>query len=146
MRRTKTLQKDKNHYIVRDYINEVLDNNYNGVPVTLKDTSALGGLFLDWIIVIGLFSVFVEVKTEDAYKLKNHRLKKGEDEFIKGTTAPVWIVANYEHLNNLFNIYGPFAMAIWDMPLGIDYQQTGDLFKSVDIFLASGQKHRLEIK
>jgi len=145
MRRTKGFVKDKNHYIVRTYVQNVMKNKYNGIPITIMDTSELGGLFLDWILIIGSLSIYIEVKTGDKYDRKNHNLRPGEFEFITKTHAPVWIVASYLHLDIMMHTYGPIAQFLWEnAPCFNENKETKYIDRSVELLLQSEQNIKIE--
>ena len=80
-RRPKHPKPDENHSIVPDFING-LGGVYGGLPLAYRDLSKYGGSMLDYVIGLGPLAIFVEVKSEEAYRSKNCGATKGELDFF----------------------------------------------------------------
>lgn len=113
-------QPDENHHIPRDYLRDRCGGfeqikirkptgevdkkatgittayraNWRGLLVIIYDLSKTGGIFPDWLIEVEGKAAWIEVKTEDAYKAKNHSLKAGEILLRDNTELPYFIIAN----------------------------------------------------
>lgn len=92
--RPQATHKDANHFIPRDYLRNQCGGfetvvfgrtytytaNFRGFAFVLFDMSNYGGVFSDWLLFCmdtGEYR-WLEVKTPEAYKTKNHGLKDGE--------------------------------------------------------------------
>lgn len=84
---------DDNHYIVRDFLMwgcagyddslvkkyKLYKANYRGLLIVAYDMSKHGGAMSDWLVLAGSTApMFVEVKTPEAYKRKDHDMTAGE--------------------------------------------------------------------
>lgn len=105
-------QPDENHHIPRDYLRDrcggfervgnkesagmtlAYHANWRGFKIVLYDTSKIGGIFPDWLIEVEGKTAWIEVKTEDAYKAKDHSLKAGEKLLRDTTELPYFIICN----------------------------------------------------
>lgn len=77
------------------------------------DTSKLGGEFLDWILLLGPLSVWLEVKTEEEYARLHHGMTEGERTFFTNSPeTPKAVVANYDHMAAVLEQWGPVALAL----------------------------------
>ena len=106
---------DENHFIVRDFLRDVCGGftdkkfgkyviylaNFRGDRVAAIDTSALGGFWLDWIVIRAGRGCLVEVKTESAYKSPGHGLKPGEIWAIENIPLKTKIVSTIEQVSEL---------------------------------------------
>lgn len=112
--RPKHTQRDLNHYIVKD-VSEDLGLSYGGLPIYLVDVSDKGGEMLDWLLWLGGLCIAIEVKTEEAFRLKDHRLKPGESAFIAKCPGPKAIVVTEQDVADLLAKWYSIAKLI---PIG----------------------------
>lgn len=109
--RPRNTQKDLNHSIVKD-VCQIFGWQYGGLPLYLVDTSDQGGEMLDWLLWMGRLCLAIEVKTEEAYRLKNHRLKQGEMDFIDKCPGVSAIVTTEQQVTELLLRWYPVAKLI----------------------------------
>lgn len=124
--RPRFTNKDKNHNIVTDFMrygcggfqtapkkNEAGEKlagdtlahtaNYHGYKFVAYDCANIGGVFSDWLIecVDTGAARWVEIKTEEAYKAKDHSLKPGE-KWLMENSGMFCIIVTDEDVAGLF--------------------------------------------
>ena len=112
MKPVRTASHDANHYIPRDFLRDICGGfevtkigltiaytaNFRGNRIVLIDFSAVGGVVGDWHIecVETMRYSWVEVKTPEAYAMKDHNLKPGEMWLRDNSGSWKMIVFNYD--------------------------------------------------
>jgi len=93
---------DGNHLFVKRFVEGLL--YYQGLPLSVRDTSKFGGLFLDWLLWIGDLCIEIEVKIPG----KETRLQPGERATLT-EGHPAALVTNDADLLRVLEEYAPLA-------------------------------------
>ena len=117
--RPRYTHKDDNHGIVLDFMRYSCGGfaaykdgrtvaytaNYHGCKFIAHDCANIGGVFSDWLLeCVDIGNVkWIEVKTEAAYKAKDHSLKPGELWLMENSGMFVFAVTD-EDVREIFEI------------------------------------------